>query len=234
MAARNRSNPLALAVLACLFERPVHPYEVATTLRARAKDESIRLNYGSLYSVVSALEKRRMITPVETEREGRRPERTVYRITDAGRAELVDWLSELLGTPEKEYPGFEAGLSLMPVLPPDDVVRLLENRTTRLRLELEAMRATHDLAAREGLPRLLTIEGEYRRALLEAELQFVRNLRDEIAKGTFEGIKQWRSYVATHYETDPAEPDPERPAPRKSDAQPRPEEPHATPDAPRA
>ncbi len=56
MAARGRSNPLALAVLACLFERPMHPYEVAQTLRHRAKHESVRLNYGSLYDVVDALE----------------------------------------------------------------------------------------------------------------------------------------------------------------------------------
>ncbi len=48
-----RSNPLALAVLTCLLERQ-HPYEVAQTLRARAKRESIRLNYGSLSGVVEA------------------------------------------------------------------------------------------------------------------------------------------------------------------------------------
>ncbi len=56
-----RSNPLALAVLACLYERPMHPYEVAQTLRSRAKHESIRLNYGSLYGVVELLEKRGFI-----------------------------------------------------------------------------------------------------------------------------------------------------------------------------
>ena len=32
----SRSNPLALAVLVCLYERPMHPYEVAQTLRLRA------------------------------------------------------------------------------------------------------------------------------------------------------------------------------------------------------
>ena len=36
----------------------MHPYEVAQTLRSRAKHESIRLNYGSLYSVVELLERR--------------------------------------------------------------------------------------------------------------------------------------------------------------------------------
>ena len=54
MGSRNRNNPLALAVLICLSERPMHPYEVATTLRQRQKHESVRLNYGSLYAVVAS------------------------------------------------------------------------------------------------------------------------------------------------------------------------------------
>jgi len=66
VAVRNRSNPLALAVLICLSERPMHPYEVATTLRQRQKHESVRLNYGSLYAVVASLEKRGLIVPQAT------------------------------------------------------------------------------------------------------------------------------------------------------------------------
>ena len=95
MAPRNRSNPLALAVLLCLYERPMHPYEVATTLRQRNKHESVRLNYGSLYAVVESLERRGLITPRETARAGRLPERTVYELTDAGRIEMHDWLTDL-------------------------------------------------------------------------------------------------------------------------------------------
>ena len=51
------ANPLALAVLACLFERPMHPYEMATTMRERHKDESIKLNYGSLYTAIEGLQR---------------------------------------------------------------------------------------------------------------------------------------------------------------------------------
>src|SRR5215213_8215581 len=104
---RKVSNPLALAVLGCLAERPMHPYEMSTTMRERGKHESIKLNYGSLYSVVEALQKHALIAPRETVKDGRRPERTVYEITSAGRLEFVDWLADLIGIPEKEYHSFE-------------------------------------------------------------------------------------------------------------------------------
>nr|BFE82332.1 PadR family transcriptional regulator [Planobispora longispora] len=129
---RGRGNPLALAVLALLFERPMHPYEMASTMRARRKQESIKLNYGSLYSVVESLVKRGLIEVAEVIREGRRPERTVYAITEPGRLELFDWLSELISTPTREYTSFEAGLSLLAVLPPEEAIRLLEERVLRL------------------------------------------------------------------------------------------------------
>ena len=95
------SNPLALAVLACLHERPMHPYEMAGTLRERGKEHSIKLNYGSLYTVVDNLAKHGLIEAVEARREGRRPERTVYQLTDTGRVKLEAWMSELLSTPVK-------------------------------------------------------------------------------------------------------------------------------------
>ena len=98
---RKVSNPLALAVLACLFERPMHPYEMASTMRHRGKDTSIKLNYGSLYSVVESLQKQKLIDIAETERDGNRPERTVYRLTQAGELEaelraVACWEGELV------------------------------------------------------------------------------------------------------------------------------------------
>src|SRR5579862_9883199 len=106
-----RANPLALAVLVCLYERPMHPYEVAATLRQRQKHESVRLNYGSLYAVVDSLEKRGLIAAEGTERSGRLPERTIYGLTDPGRIEMHDWLTDLISTPVNDYPEFEAALS---------------------------------------------------------------------------------------------------------------------------
>src|SRR5271156_2082858 len=196
MGTRNRSNPLALAVLISLYERPMHPYEVATTLRQRNKHESVRLNYGSLYAVVASLERRGLISPQETAREGRLPERTVYDLTDAGRVETHDWLTDLIATPVKEYPAFEAPLSFLPALPPSDVVGLLEERALRLETEIAQARASQEVADKMGLPRLFSVEGQFRIILLEAELDFTRSLASDIVSGALGGVDWWKSVHA--------------------------------------
>ncbi len=192
MARRRVSNPLALAVLSCLHERPMHPYEISTTLRSRGKEQSIRLNYGSLYSVVESLQRHGLVVPVETTREGRRPERTVYEITDAGVHELEDWLSELLSTPVRDYASLEAGLSLMPGLPPDHVATLLRMRIGQLRIELRTLDAALEESREMGLPELFVVETHYRRRMLAAELEFVGDLEERIRTKTLPGTSAWQ------------------------------------------
>lgn len=192
-----RSNPLALAVLVCLLEAPMHPYEMAQTLRSRAKEESVRLNYGSLYAVVESLERRGMIRARETVREGRRPERTIYEITEAGTLEASDWLTDLLSIRNKEFPSFMAALSFLPALPPNEVLQALKHRLNALEIQLVKIRGVERAAHEEmGLPRLFGLEGEYETALLQAERDFVRKLVDEIESGSLDGIHLWRSFHA--------------------------------------
>lgn len=189
---RNRSNPLALAVLVSLLEKPMHPYEVATTLRQRAKHRSVNLNYGALYGVVESLCKRSLIEAVETERAGRLPERTVYGLTEAGRIEVNDWLANLLATPATEYPQFVAALSFMPALPPDQVVELLKERYQNLLIEQAQAEATMELAMKHGLPRLFRVEEDFRDRIRATEIEYVRQLARDIETGNLEGTDWWR------------------------------------------
>src|SRR5215211_2994179 len=191
---RKVSNPLALAVMALLYERPMHAYEMVTLMRERGKHESVRLRYSSLYSVVGALEREGLIVPRETIREGRRPERTVYEITAAGREEFLTWLRELLREPVKEYTQFAAGLSFLAALPPEEAVALLKERVLRLEEETEEMRSHLDAAVEQlNLPRLFLVESEHELMLREAELVWVRGLVEEIETGALGSLPEWRS-----------------------------------------
>jgi len=188
---RKVGNMLALAILANLLGKPMHPYEMATVLRERGKDRDMAIKWGSLYTVVGNLEKHGLIRAVQSERQGARPERTVYEITGAGRAELTDWLRELIAVPEREIPRFEAGLSLLGVLPPDDVADLLARRLDALREQLAEARA--GLAA-APVPRLFLIEAEYDLAVRQAEATWIRELLTEFTDGTLPGLDVWRDW----------------------------------------
>jgi DNA-binding PadR family transcriptional regulator len=189
------SNPLALAVLVLLFERPMHPYEMAATLKERHKEASIKLRYGSLYTVIELLLREGYIAAKETVREGKRPERTIYELTPIGEVEMRDWLSDLIGSPVKEFPQFEAALSLLPVLTPARAVELLEARIVRLDREVDRVRT--DLAGVAAqVPRLFLIEAEYYIASVQAERKFVEELVLAIKSDTLDGLSFWHEFHA--------------------------------------
>jgi len=177
---RKVGNLLALAVLAYLTQEPMHPYELGRTLRDHGDARSIKFNQGSLYMVVQQLAKAGFIVEQETTRDGRRPERTVYALTDAGRYELRDWLRELVEVPQHEYPQFVAALSLVAALPPSEVVELLGRRLRRLAEQRTEIRDLIDGTLAGGVHPLFLVEEDYRLALLDAESLFVERLVQRI------------------------------------------------------
>ena len=121
---------------------------MASTLRERRKEDSIKLNYGSLYTVIEQLLREKCIAVREVVKEGRRPEKTVYELTAAGEAELTDWMRELVGSPVKEYPCNSGRLfPCIPALPPEEVTTLLG-----IRLGLLVKGVTPDCAGGAHLP----------------------------------------------------------------------------------
>jgi DNA-binding PadR family transcriptional regulator len=180
MPPRRVRNLLALAVLSYLSRAPMHPYELGRTLRENGDERSIKFNHGSLYMVVGQLEKAGFVSPETTGREGRRPERTTYAITDAGRAELHEWLRELVEEPQHEYPGFVAALSLIAALEPDEAVALLSRRLERLAEQRAEIRALIDRTVAGGVHPLFLVEEEYRIALLDADATFAGELIETI------------------------------------------------------
>src|SRR6516162_1011722 len=95
-------NLWSLTVLCLLKERPMHPYEMQRLIRQRKNDNFLDLKRGSLYHAIGRLQRAGLIEVVSTTREGRRPERTTYRLTEAGAHEVLAWLRELLANPARD------------------------------------------------------------------------------------------------------------------------------------
>lgn len=179
-------SPLALSILALLDARDMHPYELASTMRDRHYDEFVRLNFGSLYHTVDGLERDGLITPVEKEKEGRRPERTIYRITDSGRMLLRQVIGELVAQPRREYPEFAAGLMHLHHLGKASAAEHLEQRGEALAAKIQKLSRIMSQLREEGVSRLALIELEHKIAMLESERTWVRKIEREISEGKLE------------------------------------------------
>jgi DNA-binding PadR family transcriptional regulator len=183
----NRSlprTPLALAVLSLLLERPMHPYEMKVLMQERGHDRVIKIKGASVYDAVERLNRLGFIQPLETSREGRRPERTVYSLTEAGREELLEWLRELISRPVAEYPQFGAALAFMAGVGNEkEVVALLNWRAVALQAEIAAAETVIEGTLDHGVPRMFIIEEEYAQAIRRAELDFIRQLVADLESG---------------------------------------------------
>jgi DNA-binding PadR family transcriptional regulator len=179
-------SPLALSILALLDERAMHPYELASTMRERHQDEFVRLNFGSLYHTVEVLERNGWVVPVEREKEGRRPERTIYRLTDAGRKLLTQVISEIVAQPRREYPHFAVGLMHLHHLSANDAAAHLKQRADALAAKIQKLTRIMSELRDEGLSRLALIELEHKIAMLEAERTWVRKIDREISDNRLE------------------------------------------------
>ncbi len=193
------SNPLALAVLAQLKERPMHPYEIAFQMRTRGLEQSIKLNYGSLYSVIETLQRDEYIVVRETQRDGRRPERTVYAITDKGAAVFLDWLRTILAKPVNDFPQLAAGLSFVGHLSPDEMISLCVERIHALTNMMGELQYVLDAMEERGLNRLFSIEEEYQLAQRQNELDWMNRLVKDITEGDLttmrDSVRVWTALL---------------------------------------
>jgi DNA-binding PadR family transcriptional regulator len=176
-------TPLGIAVLSLLTREPLHPYEMRQRIRIQHIDGVMKVTQGTLYSTVERLAEAGLITPVETSREGRRPERTVYAITGAGRDHLLDALRETLLRPTPEHRRLAVALAFASTLEPAEVADLLERRSLHVEVQLSGLNTALDGTLKQGLPRVHVIETEYLAALERAELDWLRAAVEDIRAG---------------------------------------------------
>ena len=138
----------------------------------------------ALYHATARLERDGHIAVAETSREGRRPERTVYAITEEGREEFHHWVRDLLSTPIVEHSVFSAAVSFIASLTTAEAATSLESRIVSLESHIAGSEAAHRVLIEQvGLPRLYIVEHELNRQLTRAELEWTRALLADIRGG---------------------------------------------------
>ena len=176
-------TPLALAALGLLAERPMHPYEMYQLLVDREEDRLVKVRPGSLYHAVDRLAETGLVEPMATERAGNRPERTRFRITDAGRLALTERITEMLASPAIEYPEFPLAIAQAHNLPLDEVRACIRTRIKRLTLERHQYQEGAALVRERGVPRRFWIDVEYQHAMCDASIRWLQRMDAELGSG---------------------------------------------------
>lgn len=185
MSTSHRSSPLGLTVLALLHFQPLHPYGIQRLIKQWGKDEVVNVSQrASLYRAIERLLAAGLIAVRETGRDQQYPERTVYELTDEGRATMRIWLAEMVAEPKQEFPQFPAALSFVLMLAPEEALEILERRAATLAASLaEQEKGLAEQAEVYRLPRVTMLESEYLRAMTAAELDWIKSVTGELRSG---------------------------------------------------
>jgi DNA-binding PadR family transcriptional regulator len=170
-------------VLWQLFPEPMHVYRMQKLFEAEGKDRIVNVrSRASLYQAIERLQRNGLVAVAETTHREGYPDRTVYALTDAGRDAAQEWLREMLSETGGEYPEFIVALSLLFGLPVEEARAQLELRAERIAAQLAESTGALEAAPPE-LPRLFLLEEEYRAAMLETELTWLRGVIDDLEAG---------------------------------------------------
>ena len=181
-------NRYDLVLLGLILEHERSGYDIITEIRDRELDRWANLSTSTVYNRLTTLEKNECIV-VRTERDGNRPERMVFNITDKGREVLR---KEVL----KHLTGFNddprtLGFAFLFGAENKELIRTLEVHERRLVQEIENL---EKMIAEEPRPTLYP-EGPFLNCMsrdhILVELKYVRAaigiLRDPVLNKKLDG-----------------------------------------------
>ncbi|MFC4243747.1 PadR family transcriptional regulator [Gryllotalpicola reticulitermitis] len=183
-------TPLAMAALALLSERPMHPYEMYQTLIQRSEDRIVKVRPGSLYHTINKLDGLGLVRATGIDREGNRPERTTYEITERGSVALAERIASVIESPEYEFPIFPVAISQAHHLPHETVVTLLERRLHQLDVRRDEIAAGVRKLDRMELPRKYWLDVDYLHAQFDAERSWLERVIAEIRSGALDWTEE--------------------------------------------
>ncbi len=192
-----------LLVLGAVRETgPVHGYDLRRELLSWGAEEWANVTPGSVYNALKTLVREGMLEVVGTDRQGARPERTTYRLTDEGEEDLRRLLRENLWQSGLPNHPLLAGLAFLPLFPRDELAKAMRHRADKLLAQAAQRRSEARIIAGSandvslgGIPPHVAESFRLTAALLEGEAAWARDLAERLEKGELDGLwdADWRT-----------------------------------------
>ena len=175
--------------------QPVHGYDVRRELQSWRAEEWASVAPGSIYHALRKLADEGLLEEVATEKPGKRPTRTTYRITPKGDTEFEELLRQYWWGYQQPIDPFLAGFGFLPALPPREAAAALRNRTRLLRAVVDSHRfALASEWMQQTKPAHVAWMFELVVARLEAEIAWCERVAERIEGGARlfpEGMARW-------------------------------------------
>ena len=154
-----------------------HGYRIGNDLLAWGADEWANVKWGSIYHALRTLTERGYLLDHDDV-----PGRTEYELTERGEAEYMKLLREALRKPQPRPDFLGAALAMLPSLPREEAIALLEERLTALEAERDKARAQMDTLVEPPHVRELFGLWEHSAA---AGVEWTRGMIDRLAGGAY-------------------------------------------------
>ena len=175
-------SAIRLFVLGKLAEAgPLHGHQIRQHAQTDRTETWAGVKPGSLYGALKRLASEGLIREVRTERQGNRPERTVYEITPEGRRSLSALHDEALHDLVSYDDPFDLALALSRELPEEHLARIVADRLS----SLQVLQSTQQHRVERADPYLNEAERLVLRHVMErtaAEIRWHEELLDRIPK----------------------------------------------------
>jgi DNA-binding PadR family transcriptional regulator len=169
-----------LLILGLLKAAPLHGYEIKRIIETRMTDWS-HISVGSIYFALETMETEKLIAECDTVREGNRPSRTVYEITESGKGEFARLLREVWAMPEAQRFTLDFGLAFMDSLEPGELQDFLKNRIRILEGTIAGL-SEHKTETIDDpdVPRAARFIFSHHEAHLRAELEWTKRVLEDV------------------------------------------------------
>jgi len=174
-----------LVILGLLRERPLYGYEIKQIIEEHMSDWT-SIAFGSIYFALDKLTAEQFVEKVGVEQEGKRPSRSVYQISQAGRDEFVRLLREEWKQVERQYFSLDICLFFLGVLPLTEVQGYLQARRAALEATLEHLQAHRaEQLSNPAVPRLAAAIFDHTFVHTQAELSWTVDLLMKLEQGEY-------------------------------------------------
>ncbi|GAB2679305.1 PadR family transcriptional regulator [Kribbella swartbergensis] len=163
------------ALLTLLSTGPKYGYQLRAEFEA-ATGSTWPLNIGQVYSTLTRLHRDGLVEPADEPPDGR----SVYRITDAGRAELASWFETPVVPDSRPRDELAIKLALGLTVPGLDIKEVIQRQRVATMQSLQELTRVKRATPEDDIPWLLVVDAMIFQA--EAEIRWLDHCESTLAR----------------------------------------------------